>query len=248
MTAWLARAQWFDIIAMAIGTIAILATVTGAAVIIARTVKNIRLKTKNLELSAGEPVKNQVVESSLVQHLEVRDYRHLIREALELVKDDIRYRVRRNGWEDIADWPGYREPAITQADIIFTRFMDEHYYFMARVDRLRLFDYNEQIAGEISKIYRGMYDRMLEIVKAGHKAIAERRAAITEIQAGAACSSKFRRCGDVIRETIELVIEEQINIKAQCMTEAERALQEIAQELYSHYLTIYKQTIEGAAA
>jgi len=130
-----------DKIIVFIGILILIIAATFAIGYLINRLKGSRLKNKSIDFQIGSIQDNE----SLVQNLEVRDYRHLLIQAYDLIKDDIRSRIRQNGWKNKKNWDEYVSDAINQHDIILTRYLDDHYYSNSRVDRLELFEWNKYI-------------------------------------------------------------------------------------------------------
>jgi hypothetical protein len=184
-------------------------------------------------------------DASIVQHLEVRDYRNNLVTAFDIIKDDVRWRVRKNGWLERDDLYDYFQHAIDGHETFLTKYLDDHYYHNSKIERIALYDWNKMLWPQVESEYRAMYDRLLDIVKRGYAASNKKKAMLQGLQENRElCSPTLQRCpnaAEIIRLTTEILIDENLSMREQCMIEAEQSLEEIMRIYYSHYLKKYKQ-------
>ena len=157
---------------------------------------------------------------------------------------DIRYRVRKNGWEKRPNWSQYVNDAMYAHTNKITQTLDKWYPSDALVERIKLYEWNKAKMPEIQDRMKRMYDTMYDIFKEAH-AEADRLRCILKNptvcqgnEGGDVCIGAIK----AMQYLSDIHTLEGVDIREQCMNEAERALLEIMQILFSHYLTIYKRT------
>jgi len=230
----------------------LIAAVTVAIILIIKQLHGLKFKNKSVDIQIGdEPDNNQKSTVNTLEvrdyrnHLEIRDYRNQIIQVFDgPIKDEIRQQIRENGWMTIKDWDEYEERSINLYNLKHTTWLDEHYYYNSIIGRLELFEWNKIIWRDVEGTYQAMFEKMLEIMKDGYKNIERKKQELQEIMDNRECKGSKSKCpkvADIIRLTTEININEYVSIREKCMVEAERAISEIVQLYYTHYVALYKQ-------
>lgn len=214
------------------------------------------LKSKNIKFIKigrwitfeGKDTKGQKVSSSIINCRDVKQY-HLILSHLLYAPSgllsDIRYRVRKNGWEKKTDWTQYVQDAIEGHRNTMTQFLDLVYPEEALIDRIELFEGNKAVQDAVVARYKRMYDTMYAMFIGAHKEADELR---KELEKPVYCTLSFRNQDDqklclTIPRIIDIVNRirniEGVELKENCMNEAERAVKDVLQIYYSRYLNLY---------
>lgn len=159
---------------------------------------------------------------------------------------DIRYRVRKNGWEKRLNWSQYVNDAIHAHSNKITQTLDKWYPGDSSVDRIQLYEWNKEKTPEIHDRIKRMYDTMYEIFREAHtEANRLRRLLHNPIECpgskqGGVCIGAVK----AMQYLSDIHTLEGVETREQCMNEAERALLEVMQIMFSHYLTIYKRVTD----
>jgi len=193
-----------------------------------------KLGTPLLTIEGGRKEKAKV--NAMTQSPDVRIYTRLWDIMKTHIKDDIRYRIERNGWVKIKDWEQYKDDAFKAHDLFRTEFLDDNYLETLLIDRIELYEHDKQIEKEIKEIYSRLYDNMLEFSKEAKKEAEEVKKEIDALDV-----QENTKASDVWVLLKKLTEIEKINLKERCLTEAERFLNEISRRYISHYLTLYKR-------
>lgn len=245
MWQWMSQAHWYEYVIICGVLLVLLAAVTVSILVILSKVKRFKIKAGGSEITTGGSDDDNAT-PSIIQHLEVRDYRNILIQSFDDIKTDIRQRIRKNGWLELDNWPEYVSKAIVQHDLYLTKWLDDHYYPQAKIERIELFEYNKLIWPNVDAEYRNIYQTLYDIVKRGHGTLLKKEKELQYITDHKNCQPKAYRCPNVteiIRLTTELLVEENLTIREQCMIEAERGLTEIVHMYYTHYLAKFKLKI-----
>ena len=187
---------------------------------------------------------------SLIASKDVTCYNLLLKDIFfgqDGIIADIRYRVRKNGWEKRPNWGQYVSDAIHAHSNKITQTLDKWYPSDSSVDRIDLYEWNKEKTPEIEDRMKRMYDTMYEIFREAH-AEADRLRCLLHNPTGCSGAKEGEVCIGAIK-VMQILSDihklEGVDTREQCMNEAERALLEVMQILFSHYLTIYKKTTEA---
>jgi len=213
----------------------------GAVILLGISGKFGKIKTPFLEIEGASKTAGKVEARSIIQALDVRIYSNLLEMIkMELIKD-IRYRVRRNGWLKLPDFPAYTQAAIESHDRMMTKFLDDHYPQEMAVERVELFEWNQKIKDEIWEKFRALYRAMIDHA---YQASLEKEKLRERLQGMNGCIGNGGQCArisDILSLSHELYELDRIELKEKCMNEAERVLDDVLHRYYSHFLTIYKK-------
>lgn len=198
-----------------------------------------RVKLPWLELEAKDS-KGEV--NSLIHELNVKVYNRLWELIKRQLLDDIRYRVRKNGWLTIANWKQYIEDAIKAHDNFATSYLDENYSHELKVDRIAIYDHNKKIEEKILERYRRMYNDMRNYSYEAKQEALKLEEEMSELNGCIGNGGRCARITDIMYMTRKILDIEKIELKEKCMNEAQRALEEVVHLYTSHFLTLYKNT------
>jgi hypothetical protein len=208
----------------------------GVIYVLVKMIVYLILKTKPNSIG---PVKFNLDEDSIINMPEVRDYHQNVIIGFSKVADEIRYRIRCNGFENIKNWDNYIDDAIRCFDIILTEYMDSNYFSNSTIDRLSLFELNKIISPEVEKKYKEMFDVILKIIKSQKEEI---RLCEEELEK---CKKKQKNIliADMMRLITKINLIENIIITKKSMIEVDRILPEIQQLYYRHFIKILKDEL-----
>jgi hypothetical protein len=185
------------------------------------------------------PIEFDNEEDSILNQPQIRDYRMNVMLAFGYVKDDLRYRIRSNGFNKIKDWDNYITEAVISFDVIIKNYMDLNYYSKAIIDRLTLTEQNKIIVEEVKDKYAEMFNNILDIMKEEKENIKKLEEELDGYKKGVFPIV----LSDILYLVHKIYVIESETITRRGMVEVERALAEITQMYFKHYVKIYKEEI-----
>lgn len=214
---------------------------TGIAILVFVLLKTKDVKTLrigNWISFEGRTPDGQTVPPAITNSRDVKQYHMILQYAVYSpfgILADIRYRVRRNGWEKRSDWIQYKKDAIQIHRDNLTHILDLHYPDECKIGRIELFEANEALRKKVIDRYERMYDSMYDIFLEAHKEAKELKCHL----------KKDYDPPLTLVEALDIAMQawdiERLQARESCMNEAERSLREIMQMYYSHYLSLYAQ-------
>ena len=209
-------------------------------IILSRVVRHVKIG--KIEITTKHGVK---IPKCFADDIEVRYFNRLT-EILVYGQhgflSEVRYRVRKNGWDSRSDWDQYRNDAVECVHNLIIQVLDLYYPPDALVSRIDLYEHNKALHDKITNRMKRMYDTMYDIFIVNHKKAYELRQSLQDHSYCKGKSGDYCPNIDRVMEILEDIHNlEGVSTKEICMNEAERAINEVSRWLFSHYLTIYKQ-------